>query len=246
VAPAPVPADVGIVAALSLEIGDLIDRLERVRKYQAASLTVIEGEHRGKIVAVAVGGVGRPAARRAAELLIVGHRPSWILSAGFAGALNPTLERNDLVLPGEVIDLEGGRFTVCPPDSILSGIARRPGRLLTVDRVVVDSTEKQQLFRSLQADLVDMESAAVAAVCEEQGRRFLALRAISDDARSELPPEVATMLTRSGSYRVGAAIRAIWNRPSSLKDFWALHEHALEAAERLAHFVIRCIDDLPA
>jgi adenosylhomocysteine nucleosidase len=41
-------------------------------------------------------------------------------------------------------------------------------------------------------------------------------------------------LTRSGSYRVGAAVRAIWKRPSSLKDFWALHEHAQEAADRLA------------
>ncbi len=86
VAPAPVAADVGIVAALPLEVGDVIDNLRRVRKYQAASLSVVEGEHQGKIVAVAIGGAGRLAARRATELLVDGHRPSWIISAGFAGA----------------------------------------------------------------------------------------------------------------------------------------------------------------
>ena len=67
-------------------------------------MPVIEGEHDGKIVAVAIGGLGRAAARRAAGLLIAGHRPRWIISAGFAGALNPALNRNDLVLPEEVID----------------------------------------------------------------------------------------------------------------------------------------------
>ncbi len=246
VAPAPVPADVGIVAALPLEVGDLIDSLKRVRKYQTASLSVIEGEHRGKIVAIAVGGAGRPAARRAAELLVAGHRPSWIISAGFAGALNPTLDRNDLVLPGEVIDPEGRRFAVCPPESLVAGVPHHQGRLLTVDRIILDSTEKAELHRSSLADLVDMESSAVAALCDEKLVRFLALRVISDDARGDLPREVATLLSRSGSYRVGAAIRAIWNRPSSLKDFWTLHERAVEAADRLAKFVIRCLEDLPS
>ncbi len=32
-------------------------------------------------------------------------------------------------------------------------------------------------------------------------------------------------------------MRAVWQRPSSLKDFWTLYEHALEAADRLAKFV---------
>ncbi len=246
VAPAPVPADVGIVAALPIEVGDLIDSLQRIRKYQAASLPVIEGEHEGKIVAVAMAGAGRPAARRAAELLVTGHRPSWIISAGFAGALNPTLDRNDLVLPGEVIDLEGRQFAVHLPESLVAAVPHHQGRLLTVDRIILDSTEKAELHRSLQADLVDMESSAVAAVCEEKLVRFLALRVISDDARTDLPREVATLLTRSGSYRIGAAIRAIWNRPSSFKDFWTLHERALEAADRLAKFVFRCLENLPS
>ena len=245
VAPAPAPADVGIVAALPLEVGDLVDRLGKVRKYQAASLPVIEGEHHDKVVAIVIAGVGRAAARRATELLLAGHRPSWIIAAGFAGALDPAMGRNDLVLPAEVIDLEGRRFPVEPLESLGPVVQHARGRLVTVDRPVLEAQAKAELHRTAQANLVDMESSAVAAVCAERLVRFLAVRVISDDAQSDLPREVATLLTRSGSYRVGAALRAIWNRPSSLKDFWTLHQRAIEAADRLAKFLALCLDQLP-
>lgn len=245
IAPAPVPADVGIVAALPMEMGYLVDRLRRVRKYHAASMPVIEGELDGKIVAIAIGGMGRDAARRAAEVLLDGHRPSWILSAGFAGALNPALSRNDLALPSEVIDPAGQGFPIPRPEAMGSNVRHVSGRLLTVDRVILDAAAKQDLHRTTGADLVDMESSAVAALCAQRLVRFLSARIVSDDAGTTLPPEVATIMTKSGSYRVGAALRAVWNRPSSIKDFWTLHEQALESADRLARFVVRCLADLP-
>jgi adenosylhomocysteine nucleosidase len=197
-------------------------------------------------VAIAVGGMGRAAARRAAGVLLDGHRPAWMISAGFAGALNPALERNDLALPEEVIDPEGHRFAVDRPEALGSGVRHVAGRLLTVDRLILDRAEKAELCGNTGADLVDLESSAVAALCAERLVRFLSIRVVSDDARTSLPREVASLLTRSGSYRVGAALRAIWSRPSSIKDFWTLHEHALEAADRLARFVVRCLGELPA
>ena len=231
---------------MPMEVGYLIDRLRRVRKYHAASMPVIEGELDGKIVAIAIGGMGRDSARRAAGILLDGHRPSWIVSAGFAGALNPALSRNDLALPDEVIDPEGRGFPVDRPLAIGDAVPHVAGRLLTVDRIVVDSAAKQELHRTTGADLVDMESSAVAAVCAQRLVRYLPVRIVSDDARTDLPSEVPSLMTKSGSYRIGAALRAVWNRPSSLKDFWTLHEQALEAADRLARFVARCMGELPA
>ena len=90
-----------------------------------------------------------------------------------------------------------------------------------------------------------METSAVAAVCNERLVRFLSIRVISDDAHVDLPDEIAALLSSQGSYRMGAVLRALWRRPSSLKDFWTLYERALEAAGRLAKFVAQCLDDLP-
>jgi adenosylhomocysteine nucleosidase len=245
VAPAPVPADVGIVAAMPMEVGDLISGLKKVWKYQSVAVPVIEGEYAGKIIAVAVAGMGRPAAARAADVLIAGHRPRWLISAGFAGALNPAYARNDLILAREVIDREGSSYLVATPPGMGASVHHAKGRLITVDRVVVTGAEKEELHRTYQADLVDMESSAVAAVCREKQASFLSIRVISDDAHNDLPQEVAAIMNSSGSYRVGATLRSLWRRPSSVKDFWKLYEHSIEAADRLSKFITRCVDDLP-
>jgi adenosylhomocysteine nucleosidase len=244
-APAPVPADVGIVAAMPMEVADLLGGLKKVWKYQSVAVPVIEGEYGGKIIAVAIGGVGRPASRRAADVLIAGHRPRWLISAGFAGALNPAYSRNDLVLAREVIDRDGGSFQVDPPAAVGSSVPHARGRLLTVDQLVLRAADKGELHRAHQADLVDMETSAVAAICREKQVRFLSIRVISDDAHADLPRELTSMINPSGVYRVGATLRSLWRRPSSVKDFWKLYEHSLEAADRLARFIKHCIDDLP-
>jgi adenosylhomocysteine nucleosidase len=245
VAPAPAPADIGVVAAMPMEVSDLTKSLKKVWKYQAVSVPVIEGEHAGKIVAVAIGGMGRASAKRAADVLIAGHKPKWIISAGFAGGLNPALGRNDLVVPHEIVDREGAAFAVDTIPELDSIVAHARGRLLTVDKVVLRASEKEALYRSLGVDLVDMETSAVAAVCRDRGIRFLPIRVISDDARGDLPQEIASIMNPSGVYRFGATLRSVWNRPSSVKDFWRLYEHSIEAADRLARFVVRCIDVLP-
>ena len=235
VAPAPGPADVGLVAATSIEVDALLRQFTKVRKYQGPRHRVVEGECGGKLVAVTVAGMGRRAARRGTQLLLDGHRPQWIVSAGYGGALDPDLKRNDVVLPNEVINEAGARYTIdvtLPPGAPDRRFGT--GRLLTVDRMVMTAAEKAGLRERFGADVVDMETSEVAAVCHERGVRFLALRVVSDEAGVDLPREVLAIVGPSGSYRVGAAVGAIWKRPSSLKDLWALREHAVEAADRLA------------
>ncbi len=244
-APAPVPADVGIVIAMAIEAGYLFDSLKRVRRYSARSTTITEGELCGKLVAVILTGAGKAAARRGAELLIAGHRPRWMISAGFAGALDPALARNDLVVPGEVADLAGEVIALDSSIPTVPPSVRMGGRLLSVDRVITRAAEKAELRRARGADLIDMETSAVAMLARERSLRFLSLRVISDDATVELPPEVANLLSHSGSYRLGMALRAIWRRPRAIQDFWTLHAQALEASDRLATCLKRLLEVLP-
>jgi adenosylhomocysteine nucleosidase len=244
--PAPAPADIGIVAALPIEVGPLIKRLERVRKYAGPRHKVIEGECSGKLIALILTGPGRKASRRGGQVLIEGHRPRWIISAGFGGGLDPSLMRNDVVFATEVIDEDDGRWSIdvtVPEGSQSPRIVA--GRLLTVDRIVMTADEKAELRSRHQADVVDMETSAVAALCSERASKFLAIRVVSDAAGADLPPEILSILGRSGGYRVGAAVGAIWRRPSSLKDLWALREHAMAAAERLAEIVAGVLVRLP-
>ena len=67
---------------------------------------------------------------------------------------------------------------------------------------------------------------------------------MSDDASTDLPPEILSIMGESGSYRIGAAIGAIWRRPSSLKDLLALREKAIDSADRLAKTLLSIIPNL--
>ena len=246
IAPPPVPADVGIVAALSIEISPFLARLSNVRKYATARDTIIEGELAGKLVAAVITGPGRKNASRGAQLLIGGHRPNWLISAGFGGALDPALRRNDVVFASEVADEEGVSLQIdvaVPDDSANARVSL--GKLITVDRIIRTAVEKAALRDRTGAGVVDMETSAVATLCGDRNVKFLAIRVISDEATVDLPREIATILGRSGGYRVGAALGAIWRRPSSLKDMWALREHAIAAAGRLSDVLLAILAKVP-
>lgn len=245
-APAPAPADIGVVAATPIEVAPLLARFSDVRKYAGPKFTVIEGVCAGKLVALVLTGMGRARAQRGAEVLLAGHRPRWIISAGFGGALDPSLKRNDVVLAREVVNLEGRTFAIdlaIPPGAEGQGL--KTGRLVTVNEIVRKASDKAELRAKTGADVVDMETSSVAALCEERGVKFLSVRAISDEAGVDLPPEILAIVGPTGGVRIGATIGALWKRPSSVKDLLGLRQHATEAAERLAAFLIGTFPRLP-
>ena len=111
------------------------------------------------------------------------------------------------------------------------------GRLLTADELVRTVALKKQLGEQHSALAVDLESLAVAQVARENKTRFLAVRVISDDLSADLPPEILSVVGATGSVRFGAAIGALWKRPSAAKDMWHMREQAQSAATRLATFL---------
>ncbi len=253
-APAPSPADVGVVAALSIEVAPFIASLTSVRRYKGPRATIVEGELGTKLVAVVVSGVGRNSATRGAELVLAGHRPRWIVSAGFAGALDPSLRRNDVFLAKELVDLDGGFWSIDvgveepprgPADPRRDAIEIKSGRLLTVDSIVRTSAAKAELARDHKARAVDMESSAVAGFCSVRGLKFLSVRVISDDATADLPPEILSIAGGSKGFRLGAAFGAVLRRPSSVADLHRLYTQAQSSAQRLASVLRETLPWLP-
>jgi adenosylhomocysteine nucleosidase len=119
------------------------------------------------------------------------------------------------------------------------------GRLVTVDQVIRTAGEKAELRARTGADVVDMETAAVASVCHDRSQPFFGVRVVSDDASADLPPEVLTIMGPTGSFRLGATVGALWRRPASLKELWALREAAIVASDRLAQVLPALFDQLP-
>jgi adenosylhomocysteine nucleosidase len=122
-------------------------------------------------------------------------------------------------------------------------VARRTNR--DGRHIVRTAAEKQALGETTGALAVDMESVTVAQVARDARMRFMAVRVISDDATTDLPPEVLAILGPTGSVRAGAVAGALWKRFSSAKDMWRMREQATQAAERLAVFLDGVVSQLP-
>jgi adenosylhomocysteine nucleosidase len=242
------PCHVGLVVALPLESGYFEDRLAGVISIKGHGFTVRTGGLHGRGIAVAISGHGRAAAARAAEALIAGHRPRWLISAGFAGGLQTQLKRSDIVIADSVVGEHGERLSIDVrlPAEERSQRGIHVGRLLTVDRIIHKVEEKRSLGEQHQAIAVDMESIAVAQVCQQEKQRFLAIRAITDTIDDELPRDVERLLNRPTMVRkLGAAAGSLLRRPSVAKDLWKLRESAITAADRLAKFLVGVIQQLP-
>jgi len=242
----PPPCDVGLVFALPQESGAFVDLLSGVVTTKGRGFTVRSGVLADRQIVVVEAGAGREAAARGTHALIGGHRPLWVISAGFAGGLHADLQRGDFVLADEIDDISGRRLSIdlkAEPDPR----ARvRVGRLLTVDQLVRGGDEKQALGEKHGALAVDMESWAVGDVCRQDKVRFLAVRVISDSIVDELPEELDSLISqKTTAGRLGAAAGIIFRRPSSVKDMWRLKEQAMESADRLAGYLRQITERLP-
>ena len=237
----PKPCHLGIVFALGVESGCLEDILQGAITIRGSGLVAREGGLKGRRVVVIRCGAGRKKAAAATELLIDGHRPQRVISAGFCGGLCPSLKRNDILIADRLLDVNGGEMPVEVPAG-LAAMAGQPGvrcgPLLTVDRIVRLPSEKQQLFRRYGALAVDMETFAVAEVCRRREVAFSSIRVVNDPADETLPRDMEHLLTQKTEVaRLGAALGAIWRRPGSAKDMYLLRENALVASGRLAKFL---------
>jgi adenosylhomocysteine nucleosidase len=145
----------------------------------------------GENGAIWLSGMGTDAARRAAEGLKTSGATA-LMSFGFAGALESSLNPGDLVLPefihtGHLLQVDLGWR-----DSLrqrLPGHLSIAGGILAASAYVLTSgTAKRELALVTGACAVDMESGAIAEAAAHAGIPFLAIRAISDPVEFSPPP----------------------------------------------------------
>jgi adenosylhomocysteine nucleosidase len=226
------------VFALAIE-ADAFGRLpEDRREIDAGGLVFHEGTVGGRRVAWCVGGVGRERAERATRLLVDGHRPMAIISAGFAGGLDPGVARGSIVCPSAVCG---------PGDNTQRKLAGQGGPLLvTVDSIVRTAVEKQNLAAKTGAAIVDMETLAVAEVAFQAGLPCHGVRVVSDAAGDELPHDIGQLIKpQSAARKAGAVLGILGRRPQAALDLWSLWERAVVDGRTLATAIVELISRLP-
>jgi hypothetical protein len=150
--------------------------------------------------------------------------PGIIMSSGLAGALDLTLRPGDVVIDGDP-DLVARLKVILP--------YARIGTIIGSDTIVATIADKAALASRTGAIAVDMETHVAAGVAARRDLPFAALRVISDDAASTLPPAALVGMKADGGIALGAVLWSLARRPSQLSALMRTGNHAGRAFKSL-------------
>ena len=234
--------DIVFVFALRQEAVGILDRLKHFRKTKGNGWTFHTGKIDNLSIAIVLSGVGQKNAEDAAKIVIDVFEPKLVCSAGYAGGLSSRLKQFNLCVPEQVLRASDGQ-ALDLSNPILRKTLPMPNKLtlITVNDVVALPEHKRTLHEQTGAEIVDMETFAVADVCRDRKIPFYSFRIVLDTVDDRIPKDIAKILDSMGkgvSRFSGAIFGSVLSRPKVVLDLVSLKQHAFTATERLARFAL--------
>jgi len=192
---------------------------------------------------ILITGIGCQNAQKTTREFLAAHSPGFALTCGFAGGLNPELKLGEVVfeLTNRRDEFHASQTELEIRDSwnsslreMLLAAGAKPAKIFCADRIATTIAEKKKLRDETGADAVEMESAAIHAVCRERGIPCATVRVISDTANEDLPLDFNALVRPDQSLDFGKLAWAAAKSPGKISALMQLQKKTRFAAERLA------------
>jgi adenosylhomocysteine nucleosidase len=180
-------------------------------------------------VSILIVGIGRENADKSVRVFLSSNTPEIVLTCGFAGGLNPDLKIGDVVF-----ELPGSPTSAQHLSARLTTSGAKSAKFFCADRIATTVAEKKKLRDETGADVVEMESAAIHAVCAERGIPCATVRVISDTAHEDLPLDFNALSKPDKSLDFGKLFLAVAKSPGKIGALMQLQKKTSFAAQQLA------------
>jgi adenosylhomocysteine nucleosidase len=168
---------IGFIFAMPIELVPFAQRLALVET-EVGGVPVHAGTLAGRKVLAIVTGMGMDYAREGVERLLDAVSLEWVVVVGITGAVENETPIGTLILPEVVVNSRTRREW--RPASMGDGTPR--GKMWTSDGITSNSDGKLDKLILEGVVSLDMETAAIAEVCEARGVPWSVFRVISDRA----------------------------------------------------------------
>ena len=162
---------------------------------------------------------------------VVAYEPTLVLTCGFAGGLNPDLKLGDVVFELSEPQLPTANSQL---RAKLLAAGAKPAKFFCADRIATTVAEKKKLRDETGADAVEMESAAIHAVCAGRGIACATVRVVSDTADEDLPLDFNALAKPDKNLDFGKLAWAIAKSPGKIGALVELQKKTKFAARQLA------------
>jgi nucleoside phosphorylase len=228
---------IAVTFALPAESAGFLRRLHKKSRTDQDDVRIIQGQLDDRKIAVLHTGVGETICRQRMAIFLQERQFNYLISAGFAGALNDRFHVGDLLL--------GENFSTIEESEARSAVSMLPihtAHLLTMASMIESETEREKIAQTTRADAVDMETEFIARACAERGVPLLSLRVISDTP-SEPFPAPAHILFNIVKQRTNLA--KLWvfflRHPSRVPCLVGFAKRIAQARGTLADALVRII-----
>jgi adenosylhomocysteine nucleosidase len=219
---------IAILAALPGELKPLVRNWDRVASPTRGISIWIKTTEEDEYIAVC-GGMGTAAAIRSFAAAEHIGTLDMVLSVGWAGALDDTMQPGHCYIASEVIDsLTGERYALTD--------GNRKQRLVTTPHVA-DESEKLRLHSSYGAVLVDMEASAIVRLAHIREIPVSCFKAVSDGRGAHLP-NLNPFIDEHGQLRMLPFLAHVALHP----QYWAALLHLGKTSSIAAKALARTIE----
>jgi nucleoside phosphorylase len=219
---------IAITFALPTESQEFLLSLSNKSRGDRNGIPTTRGKIDDRAIEVLHTGVGENVCRQRMAKFLHDQHFDYLISAGFAGALNDQLQLGDLLLAKNF-------STVRTKENFsLSNLQIHMADLLTVPALIDSREERNKLALTSGAVAVDMETEFIARACAAHGIPVLSLRAISDTP-TELFPAPANILFD---------IERQQTRMPKLAAYLVAHPHRIPRLIQFARRIARARKDL--
>ena len=180
---------------------------------------------------VLITGMGKRNAEDSIRRALKQVRPAMVLSCGFAGGLNPQL-------PTETVVFDAADPAI---EATLLGRGGFGVKFHCADRVAVTAAEKSALRKSTGADVVEMESAVIGAVCNDAAIPFATVRVILDAANEDLPLDFNRLMNAKQEMSYMKLTGALMKSPGKIGELKKFQKRCQAAALKLAATLVHII-----
>lgn len=198
--------EIGIIVAMDEEREAIEEIMSDVEEVTIYNLSFLKGKIRGKNCVLVKCGVGKVNAARTTQIMIDNFKIKYVINLGAGGSVNGMLNIGDVVIGKHVLqhdfditafDHSKGYITgvgdkvICDRDlvekfdNLMENLPERNynikiGIIATGDIFCTDVSMKDKIRAKFDADVVDMECAAIAQTCYLDDVPFIVVRSISD------------------------------------------------------------------
>jgi adenosylhomocysteine nucleosidase len=228
---------IAVTFALPTESGSFLRRLQKKSRSDQNGVKIIQGQLDGCKIEVLHTGVGEAICRQRMAMFLQERQFNYLISAGFAGALNDRLHVGNLLLAENFWTIKQSEAR-----SALSTLPIHTANLLTVPSMIDSETERERIAQTSKADAVDMETEFIARACAQRALPLLSLRVISDTP-SEPFPAPAHILFNIAKQRTNLAKLSVFflQHPSRVPRLVQFARRIAQARRTLADALVRMI-----